>query len=147
MRMNFFVFLFLVFLIIPFIIISCTRSLTALIRPIPQRYTRPDQLTRPISPVTTSPTLTGSSMTGSPTSQSPTTTQDGGRCSEGCCICGAKPIGHLFVLYDRSYRLCRQHLSKVPELVNSARQRIPNAFVTLTIYDPDVITAVAKTFK
>jgi hypothetical protein len=141
MRMNFFVFLFLVFLIIPFVIISCTRSLTALIRPIPQRYTQPVQPTRPISPT---PTLTGSPA--SPTRPVPMA-QEGGRCAEGCCICGAKPVGHLFVLYDRSYRLCRQHLSKIPELVNSARQRIPNAFMTLTIYDPDVITAVAKTFK
>jgi hypothetical protein len=136
MRMNFFVFLFLVFLIIPFVIISCTRSLTALIRPIPQRYTRPAEPTRPISPATSpmSPT--------SPTRPDPTS--EGGRCSEGCCICGAKPVGHLFVLYDRSYRLCRQHLSEVPKLVSSARQRIPNVFVTLTLYDPDLIIAVAQ---
>jgi hypothetical protein len=141
MRMNFFVFLFLVFLIIPFVIISCTRSLTALIRPIPQRYTRPAEPTRPISP-----TLTGS-PTGSPTSPMSPTSPKEGRCDEGCCVCGARPVGHLFILHDRSYRLCRQHLSEVPKLIDSARQRIPNAFVTLTIYDPDVITAVAKTFK
>jgi hypothetical protein len=53
-------------------------------------------------------------------------------------------VGHLFILHDRSYRLCRQHLSEVPKLIDSARQRVPNTFVTLTIYDPDVITAVAK---
>jgi hypothetical protein len=137
MRMNFFVFLFLVFLIIPFIIISCTRSLTALIRPIPRRYTQPAQSTRLISPIPTSPmSPTRPDLTGSPTS--PT------RCSEGCCICGAKPIGHLFVLYDRSYRLCRQHLSRVPQLVEDARRRLVNPFITLTIYDPDLIIAVAQ---
>lgn len=136
MRMNFFVFLFLVFLIIPFIIISCTRSLTALIRPVPQRYTRPAEPTRPISPV---PPLSGS-----PTSPTRPVTTSEGRCSEGCCICGGKPVGHLFVLYDRSYRLCRQHLSEVPKLISSARQRIPNTFVTLTLYEPDLIVAVAQ---
>jgi hypothetical protein len=147
MRMNFFVFLFLVFLIIPFVIISCTRSLTALIRPIPQRYIRPDQPTRPISPVTTSPTLTGSPMTGSPTSPTRPVPTSEGRCSEGCCICGEKPVGHLFVLHDRSYRLCRQHLSRVPQLVEDARRKLVNPFVTLTLYDPDVIVAVAKMSK
>jgi hypothetical protein len=50
----------------------------------------------------------------------------------------------LFVLYDRSYRLCRRHLSEVPKLISSARQRIPNAFVTLTLYDPDLIIAFAQ---
>jgi hypothetical protein len=136
MRMNFFVFLFLAFLIIPFVIISCTRSLTALIRPIPQRYTRTPEPTRlTISPAT-SPTLT-SSPTNSPSPKE-------GRCDEGCCVCGARPVGHLFILHDRSYRLCRQHLSEVPKLIDSARQRIPNAFVTLTLYDPDTIIAVAK---
>jgi len=128
MRMNFFVFLFLVFLIIPFVIISCTRSLTALIRPIPQRYI----VSSPASP---SP----------PSSTSPT--QEGERCSEGCCICGEKPVGHLFVLYDRSYRLCRKHLSEVPKLISAARQRIPNTFITLTLYDPNIIVAVAKAIK
>jgi hypothetical protein len=142
MRMNFFVFLFLVFLIIPFIIISCTRSLTALIRPIPQRYARTVEPTRPISPTPTSPT--GPTLTMSPTRPVPTSE---GRCSEGCCICGERPVGHLFVLYDRSYRLCRQHLSEVPKLISSARQRIPNPFVTLTLYDPDLIVAVAQKIK
>jgi hypothetical protein len=141
MRMNFFVFLFLVFLIIPFVIISCTRSLTALIRPIPQRYTRPAEPTRPISP-----TLTGS-PTGSPTSPMSPTSPKEGRCDEGCCVCGARPVGHLFILHDRSYRLCRQHLSEVPKLIDSARQRIPNPFVTLTLYDPDLIVAVAQKIK
>jgi hypothetical protein len=145
MRMNFFVFLFLVFLIIPFVIISCTRSLTALIRPIPQRYTRPTEPTRPtISPATTISPSTSPTLTGSPTRPVPTSE---GRCSEGCCICGERPVGHLFVLYDRSYRLCRQHLSEVPKLISSARQRIPNPFVTLTLYDPDLIVAVAQKIK
>jgi hypothetical protein len=142
MRMNFFVFLFLVFLIIPFIIISCTRSLTALIRPIPQRYARTVEPTRPISPTPTSPT--GPTLTMSPTRPVPTSE---GRCSEGCCICGEKPVGHLFVLHDRSYRLCRQHLSRVPQLVEDARRRLVNPFITLTLYDPDTIIAVAKTLK
>ena len=145
MRMNFFVFLFLVFLIIPFVIISCTRSLTALIRPIPQRYIRPADrppADRPLVQVpTTSPT---SPMSPSPTRSVPTSE---GRCSEGCCVCGSRAVGHLFILYDRSYRLCRQHLSEVPKLISAARQRIPNAFVTLTLYDPDLIIAVAKTLK
>jgi hypothetical protein len=132
MRMNFFAFLFLVFLIIPFVIISCTRSLTALIRPIPQRYTRPDQPTRPISPVTTSPT------------RPVPTSGEGGRCNEGCCFCGENPVGHLFVLHDRSYRLCRQHLSRVPSLIEDARRRLVNPFITLTLYDPDLIVAVLK---
>jgi hypothetical protein len=140
MRVNFFVFLFLVFLIIPFIIISCTRSLTALIRPIPQRYTQRFEPTRPTSPATI-PTLTDSPT--SPTRPVPTSGGEG-RCDEGCCVCGAKPVGHLFILHDRSYRLCRQHLSEVPKLIDSARQRIPNAFVTLTLYDPDTIVAVAQ---
>jgi hypothetical protein len=52
-------------------------------------------------------------------------------------------VGHLFILYDRSYRLCRQHLSEVPKLISAARQRI-HAFVTLTLYDPDLIVAVAQ---
>jgi hypothetical protein len=56
-------------------------------------------------------------------------------------------VGHLFILYDRSYRLCRQHLSEVPKLISSARQRIPNAFVTLTLYDPDLIVAVAQKMR
>jgi hypothetical protein len=142
MRMNFFVFLFIVFLIIPFIIISCTRSLTALIRPIPQRYARTVEPTRPISPTPTSPT--GPTLTMSPTRPVPTSE---GRCSEGCCICGEKPVGHLFVLHDRSYRLCRQHLSRVPQLVEDARRRLVNPFITLTLYDPDTIIAVAKTLK
>jgi hypothetical protein len=132
MRMNFFVFLFLAFLIIPFIIISCTRSLTALIRPSPQRYTQRFEPTRPISPAT-NPTLTGS-----PTSQLD------GRCDEGCCVCGEKPVGHLFVLHDRSYRLCRQHLSRAHQLIEDARRRHVNPFITLTIYDPDTIIAVAQ---
>jgi hypothetical protein len=124
MRMNFFVFLFLVFLIIPFVIISCTRSLTSLIRPIPRRYTA------------AVPTASLSS--------SPTISQGGGKCSEGCCICGNKPVGHLFVLHDRSYRLCRRHLSEVPKLIDSALKRIPNTFFALTLYDHETITAVAK---
>jgi hypothetical protein len=143
MRMNFFVFLFLAFLIIPFIIISCTRSLTALIRPIPQRYTQRFEPTRPISPAT-SPTLTGSPM--SPTRPVPTS-GEGGRCNEGCCFCGAKPVGHLFILHDRSYRLCRQHLSRVPSLIEDARRRLVNPFITLTLYDPDLIVAVAQSVK
>jgi hypothetical protein len=152
MRMNFFVFLFLVFLIIPFVIISCTRSLTALIRPIPQRYARTVEPTRPISPTPTSPTgptLTGSPMTGSPTNPTrPVPTSGGeGRCNEGCCFCGAKPVGHLFILHDRSYRLCRQHLSRVPQLIEDARRRLVNPFITLTLYDPDLIVAVAQSVK
>jgi len=141
MRMNFFVFLFLVFLIIPFIIISCTRSLTALIRPIPQRYTQTAKPTHPmISPALTSPTSPTTSLTTRPVP----TSQPEGRCSEGCCFCGEKPVGHLFILHDRSYRLCRQHLPRVKQLIEDARRRLVNPFITLTLYDPDTIIAVVQ---
>jgi hypothetical protein len=50
----------------------------------------------------------------------------------------------LFVLHDRSYRLCRQHLSRVQQLIEDARRRHVNPFITLTIYDPDTIIAVAQ---
>jgi predicted nucleic acid-binding protein len=53
-------------------------------------------------------------------------------------------VGHLFVLHDRSYRLCRQHLSRVPSLIEDARRRLVNPFITLTLYDPDLIVAVLK---
>jgi hypothetical protein len=128
MRMNFFVFLFLVFLIIPFVIISCTRSLTSLIRPIPRRYMATAN-SASLNP-TSSPTISHS--------------QGEGKCSEGCCICGNKPVGHLFVLHDRSYRLCRRHLSEVPKLIDLARKRVPNIFFALTLYDYETITAVAR---
>jgi hypothetical protein len=136
MRMNFFAFLFLAFLIIPFIIISCTRSLTSLVGPVPKQFNA-TQLTQRSGDLTGRPT----SISQRPIEQSE------GKCFEGCCICGEKPIGHLFVLHDRSYRLCRRHLSEVPKLIDSALKRIPNTFFALTLHDPDAIVEVAKAIR
>jgi hypothetical protein len=142
MRMNFFAFLFLVFLIIPFVIISCTRSLTTLMSP--NRF-KPTVPTSFASPAVSSTTIPAASPATS-LMTNPTTSQFD-RCTEGCCICGEKPVGHLFVLHDRSYRLCRRHLSEVPKLIDSALRRIPNTFVTLTLHDLDTIVAVVEAIK
>jgi len=136
MRMNFFAFMFVLLFVFPILLLGCLRGIIAVTRPIAVQ--RDTLETRSVQPASL------------PAQRASASGVSGGKCEEGCCICGGKPVASLFAMHYRTWRLCREHLLYVSKFVDEAKRSVPNTFIALTIYDHDTIRevgSIAKTFK
>ena len=132
MRMNFFAFMFVLLFVFPFVLLGCLRGIIGLTRPISVQSEGRGMLE--------AGSVRQSAIASTPSMR----VGDGnGKCNEGCCVCGGKPVANLFAMHYRSWRLCREHLSQAAKFVDEARRSVPNTFIALTVYDYNTIKEVA----